>query len=150
MKLTRKEAEENEIYYQLMNFFIAYGRDISNWRTIQQKQFFNSNEMILYRGLTLTDKNKDTELFQSKEGTLININENRCTSWTIDPQIAIEFAEPVGIILQGNFKPNQLVFDTTYLDDDLFVSHKWQKEIVIAPGTFEVKILKQNNYIKIL
>jgi hypothetical protein len=128
--LYRKEAENNPIFYSLMNFMIAPNRNIHNWKDIQSLIFFDTSSTYeLYRGLS------DVKTYDSRR--------NRCTSWTTDENVAWYFAGKNGIVLCGTFDCPDIVFDTKYMERELFSSHKWQKEVIVKPNFQSGFILKQ-------
>ncbi len=128
--LTREIAETNEIYHPLMNFFIAPDRNIINWNVIQGQFPSSFGRVRLYRGLA----------FDRSEYSIWQEN-LRCTSWSLDKNVAGHFAESkYGVIISHIFTDNDIVFDTANLADDMFKLHKWQKEIVIKPGIYDVDI----------
>lgn len=83
--------------------------------------------------------------FNKSSGMEINFEEHRCTSWTTDIKVAEYFAEPaIGtnvIIIKCTFAPEQMVFSTDHMIGDLFIGHRWQKEIVISPHNFVATVV---------
>ncbi len=115
--ITRQEATSDERLYPLMNFMIAYGRDIPNWEYIQSLEMYDKlPEITLYRGMIYDPSYKPR---------------SRCESWTRCRKVA-EYFGP--IVLERRFTQNDMVFDTKYLADDLFVNFRWQQEVIIKPS----------------
>lgn len=114
--ISRDEAENDTRLHPLMNFMISWGRDIPNWEYIQSLGMYeNAPVVTLYRGI-----NPDVT-YQSKA---------RCESWTRCKEVAKHFGST---ILEKEFTPQDIVFDTRYLATDLFTNFKWQQEVIIKP-----------------
>ena len=115
--ITRQEAEKDERLYPLMNFMMAWGRDISNWEYIKSLEMYEKRHPVitLYRGL---DYNPS---FQPL---------SRCESWTRSYDIAKAFGSTV---IERDFTPEDIVFDTRFLAPDLFTNFQWQQEVIVKP-----------------
>ena len=108
----------DEQLWSLVNFMMAPGRDIDNWRYIRRCGWYYDNENVtLYRGIkcNLADVGYDSI---------------RCSSWTRSKMVA----ETMGnVILECVFPSSFFVFDTRFCINGFFACYKWQKEIIIRP-----------------
>jgi hypothetical protein len=115
--ITRKKAETDERLYPLMNYFIGRVNEFYNWKYIKSLQLIPYESLVLYRGLDCDEKD-------------IQYTSDTCTSWTRSKKVAECFGKT---ILICEFHTKDMVFDSRFLDKDLFVSHRWQQEVIIKP-----------------
>lgn len=102
--------------------------------------FGNKKSLIIYRGLQFKTKKELANFLNAIDKNNGLLIEDRCRSWTIDKDVAIEFFERMrnqayGCILRQAIGKNQGIvvpWDSKRME---FVD---EKEVIIAPGKFKL------------